>query len=84
MTIGTMPLPDMTPEVQAQMESMMKDPNVMKSVASMMNNMDPETMRQLGIDKPDYDEKIDTLKMPSASKASRPPVELITPRYLWS
>ena len=70
----------MTPEVQAQMESMMKDPNVMKSVASMMKNMDPETMRQLGIDQPVYDDKIDTLKMPSSSKAARKPVEMITPR----
>ncbi len=80
-TIETNPLPDMTPEVQAQMESMIKDPNVMKSVASMMKNMDPEMMRQLGMDQPVYDDKIDTLKMPSASKASRPPVEMITPRY---
>ncbi len=80
--VGTMPqLPDMTPEVQAQMESMMKDPNVMKSVASMMKNMDPETLRQLGLDQPAFDEKIDTLKMPSASKASKAPVEMITPRF---
>ena len=81
MTIGQMDVPEVTPEMQKQMESMMKDPEMMKTVASMMKNMDPETMRKLGFDQPSHDAEINELKMPSSSKSSRPPVELITPRY---
>ena len=81
MTISGMQLPEITPEMQDQVDSMLKDPNMMKQMASMMKNMDPEMVRQLGLNTPVVEEKIDTLKMPSTTKASRPPVELITPRF---
>ena len=74
--------PDITPEMQDQVESMMKDPQVMKKMTSMMRNMDPETIKQLGLNQPFSDEKIDTLKMPSSTKASKAPVEMITPRFV--
>ncbi len=75
-------MPVITPDMHAQMESMMKDTKIMNSVASMMKNMDPEAMRELGFGSHQTNDPIETLKMPSSSKASRPPVELITPRLV--
>lgn len=69
--------------MQDQVESMMKDPDIMKKMNSMMKNLDPEMMRQLDLHTTGSDEKIETLKMPSSAKSARPPVELITPRFVF-
>uniref|UniRef100_A0A7S4PHY7 STI1 domain-containing protein n=2 Tax=Guillardia theta TaxID=55529 RepID=A0A7S4PHY7_GUITH len=42
-------MPEVTPEMQKQMSEMMKDPEVRKSMTNMMKSMDPEMMRQMGL-----------------------------------
>jgi hypothetical protein len=42
-------MPVVTPEMQKQMSTMMRDPEMRKNLSNMMKNIDPDTMKAMGI-----------------------------------